>query len=215
MDKRISKATGTERTLIYIPIIHTLADMGALDKSVSRVTLRKMGRVSLKRKVNAVDKLWTKIEKGIDDLDLPYETVRIYQDGLPVCGKEAEIVRDLASAGSRNHQLLLRLAEGGGTLMGTESTELLVEEYGLMKKILSPGDGSEAAKIESRHKALSDSLLKRRDQYIAHRINSTLQPGETAILFLGMLHSLTALLSEDIRIIYPIIPPFEQRDKKL
>jgi hypothetical protein len=48
---------------------------------------------------------------------------------------------------------------------------------------------------------LSEELLKKRDRFIARRINSTLRPGETGILFLGMLHSLAALLDEDIRVI--------------
>jgi hypothetical protein len=143
-----------ERKLVYIPIIHTRADMGALSDSVSRMTLRKMGRAALKRKVNAVDKVWTEIERAIDHLNLPYKTVRIYQDGLPVCGKEAEIVTDLANTGSRNHRLLVRLMEGGATIMGTESAELLVEEYDLIKKILYAGDALEAAK-PARHRERS------------------------------------------------------------
>lgn len=202
-----------ERKLLYIPIIHTRADMGALSESVSRVTLRKVGRAAFKRKVNAVDRVWTEIEKTLDHLDLPYKTVRVYQDGLPVCGREAEIVTELANAGSRNHGLLLRLMEGGATIMGTESAELLVEEYELIKKILSAGDPSEAAKIEARQKPLSDTLLKRRDQYIADRINSTLQIGETGILFLGMFHSLSSLIDKDIRVIYPINRPVDRGGK--
>jgi hypothetical protein len=202
-----------ERTLVYIPIIHTRADMGALNESVSRMTVRKVGRAAFKRKVNAVDKVWTEIEKTLDHLDLPYKTVRVYQDGLPVCGREAEIVTDLAKAGSRNHRLLLRLMERGATIMGTESAELLVEEYELIKKILSAGDPSEAAKIEARQKPLSDTLLKRRDQYIADRINSTLQIGETGILFLGMFHSLSSLIDKDIRVVYSINRPVDRGGK--
>jgi hypothetical protein len=203
-----------ERKLVYIPIIHTRADMGALSESVSRMTLRRAGRAAFKRKVNAVDKVWTEIEKTIDHLDLAYETVRLYQDGLPVCGKETEIVTDLANTGSRNHRLLLRLMARGATIMGTESAELLVEEYGLIKKMLSAGDASEAAKIEARQKALSDSLLMRRDQYIADRINSTLQIGETGIVFLGIFHSLSSVIDKDISVIYPINRPVDPGGKR-
>lgn len=201
--------------------------MGALNESISQMTLRKAGRAALKRKTDLIDQMWTKIELAVEDLDLPYERVRLYQDGLPVCARETEIVRELAETGSRNHQFLLRLIERGATLMGTESAELLVEEYELMKEILSAGDASEAAKparhreisgeaggIESGQKVLSDSLLKKRDQFIAHRVNSTLQAGEIGILFLGMLHTLTSVLDKDIRIIYPAILPLDQGDKK-
>jgi hypothetical protein len=58
----------------------------------------------------------------------------IHLEGLPVCGHESEIVADLARAGSRNHRLLLRLREFGAIIMGTESAELLVEEYQLSSK---------------------------------------------------------------------------------
>ena len=47
-------------------------------------------------------------------------------------------------------------------------------------------------------------MLKKRDRYIAGRINSTLGKGETGILFLGMLHSLKDLLDRDIHVICPV-----------
>ena len=49
----------------------------------------------------------------IEGLDLDRERVRLYQDGLPVSGHESDIVRDLAQAGSPNHQLLLDLMAKG------------------------------------------------------------------------------------------------------
>jgi len=194
------------RNLIYFPIIHSQVDMGAFSESVRRATLRKLGEKAWKRRVNLIDKMWASMEKVIDGLALRYEKVRLYQDGLPVCGREAEIVADLAKAGSCNHRLLLRLLERGATIMGTESPDLLIEEYELDKQILAAGDTLETAKIETHQKKLSDSLLKRRDQFIADRINSTLRFGETGILFLGMLHSLESWLAKDVRLIYyPII----------
>ena len=119
----------SERTLIYFPIIHTPADMGALKESIQRITYRQMGREAWRRKVSTVDQFWTKLEEILNKLDLSHNTVRLYQDGLPVCGKEAEIVTDLAETGSRNHGLLLKLVEKGATIMGTESPEFLKEEY--------------------------------------------------------------------------------------
>lgn len=179
------------RTLYYFPIIHTQADMGALGETVRRSTLQAMGLAAWKRKVATVDRMWTQIERFIENLRIPYTSVRLYQDGLPVCGIETDIIRDLANSGSRNHRLLLRLLEKGATVMGTESPELLLEEYDLTKKLLTGGNP----------KSLSEDLLKKRNQFIARRINSTLRPGETGILFLGMLHSLATLLDEDIRVI--------------
>jgi len=89
-----------QRTLIYIPIIHTHADMGALGDTIQRLKVKKLGPRGWERNVNLVDKLWVQIEQAIERLALPYDRVRLYQDGLPVCSREAEIVAELAKAGA-------------------------------------------------------------------------------------------------------------------
>jgi len=202
-----------ERTLIYIPIIHTQADMGALSRSIERLKIKKLGKHGWERNVNLVSQLWAQIEQAIEKLVLPYSRVRIYQDGLPVCGREMEIVTELANAGSRNHRLLLRLRDKGATVMGTESSELLVEEYQFVKEEFASGKPGASLRSESRRKALKDSLLKRRDQYIARRISDTLCVGETGLLFLGMLHSIRPWLDKDVRVIYPLQPALNRGEK--
>lgn len=212
MNKR-SSSGDLERRLIYFPIVHTQADMGRFGESIDRVTLQKFGRKVWRRKANLIDKMWTEIEVVIDGLALSYERVRLYQDGLPACGREAEIVKELAKAGSRNHKLLLSLMERGATIMGTESSELLIQEYELFKQILGARNTLKGTRMDVRQKTLSDSLLKGRDQHIADRINKTLRSGETGILFLGMLHSVENKLDNDIRVVYPINPPIEHGGK--
>ena len=201
------------RVLIHIPIIHTQTDMGALARSVRRVTVQKLGRQAWKRHVEVIGQMWTEIRRTVEGWELPWEKVRLYQDGLPRCGREAEIVADLASAKSPNHQLLLSLMKRGATLMGTESPELLLEEYRLVQQVLAAKDPEEAARVEARHGARSRSLLARRDQYIARRINETLRGGETGLLFLGMLHSLDSRLAKDIRVTRPMRRPTHPRSR--
>jgi hypothetical protein len=195
------------RKLIYIPIVHTQADMGKLGKSVRKAYLYKIGRTALKRKTNTIERIWTDIETAIERLSLEYNHVLLYQDGLPVCGKELEIVKDLANSGSRNHQILLHLTARGATLMGTESAELLLSEYELYNRILTSGSLSKAAEMEMHQKTTAESLLKKRDEFIAQRINDTLSTDRTGILFLGMLHWPVPLLDKDIEVIYPIGRP--------
>ena len=196
-------AGGHARTLIYFPIVHTPADMGALQESVARATLEKAGRAGLARKTAAIDQIWTEIEAAIDALTLSFDRVRLYQDGLPVCGREAEIVTELARSGSRNHQLLLRLMAQGAVLMGTESGDLLVQEYQSARQSLTTRP-PRAAGVAAPRRALSEALLQRRDQFMAQRIHETLKSGETGILFLGMLHSLERYLNPDVKVIYPL-----------
>jgi hypothetical protein len=151
--------------------------------------------------------MWQNIRTGIERWHLPYPSVRVYQDGLPDCGREVTIVTDLANAGSPNHQLLLSLMDRGATVMGTESADLLLEEYQLAQQTLSAGSVEEIEKMEKRQEALSRSLLEKRDRYIAERINATLKVGEVGLLFLGMLHSLDRLLAADIQVSYPMGRP--------
>jgi len=116
---------------------------------------------------------------------------------LPICGKEEQIVRDLAARQSRNHRLLLRLIERGATLLGTESPELLLSEYELAKAIVSPDADRKALE------PVAADLLAKRDAFIAQRINQTLREGEFGILFVGLLHNVHRGLQPDIELIVP------------
>ena len=178
--------------------------MGTLGESLQRATLRTMSVKAWRHKLREVEKQWMDIESALDGLCLSFDKVRLYQDGLPVCGKEADIVSELAGKGSRNHALLLRLMKKGAVLMGTESPGQLKEEYQRVKEAAAlPGH----VKAGRPGRTPAGSLLENRNRYIADRINTTLLPGETGILFLGMLHTLEGLLDRDIEVIYPLTRP--------
>jgi hypothetical protein len=196
-------AANATRALICIPIVHTQADMGALNEPIQRLKVRKLGKKNWEQNIELVKNFWTEIEQASESLDLRYDQVRLYQDGLPVCGHEWEIVTDLAKAGSRNYQLLLTLKDKGATLMGTESSELLVEEYQLAKQVLAEEMSRGSARQAAQWKSLQDSLLQRRDQFIGRRISETLLAGETGLLFVGMLHSVEPWLDPDIQVLRP------------
>jgi hypothetical protein len=201
-----SASNSSFRRLIHIPVIHTQADMGSLSPAIRAISIQKLGQKGWEQNVDAINRIWAQIEQAIGHWSLAYPKVRLYQDGLPICGRELEIVTDLAKAGSRNHQLLLHLKEQGATIMGTESAELLVQEYDLTKEILDAHKSAKAPGLADRQKTLGRTLLRQRDQAIAERINRTLRSGETGLLFLGMLHSPDAWIARDIQIIHPIQP---------
>jgi hypothetical protein len=188
----------TMRRLIHIPIIHTSADLGSLSESVRAHYAKVCGKASWSQREQIVQALWTEIERNLDALHLDAQKTRIYQDGLPICGFEERIVRELAKAGSSNHQLILRLLDQGAVLMGTEDSQLLMEEYEMQKQHLAQEAGKSATPEEQgKH---MDRVLKARDSFIAERIATTLQEGEVGLLFLGALHRLDALRSTDIRV---------------
>lgn len=186
------------RRLIRVPIIHTSSDLGSLSGSVRRRRVTESGSMSWEQREVAVDQLWREIRGEIDSLRLDYAKVRIYQDGLPVCGFEAKIVEELAGAGSLNHQLVSELVGRGATLMGTEDPQLLIQEYEMAKAQLSAELGPEEAMAERLERA--KHLLDARDHFITLRIDETLLAGEIGLLFLGAAHPMSELKSADIQL---------------
>lgn len=172
--------------------------MGTLGEEIRDRLAKELGSSWVEQNASVIDRLWDEIESSLLALDLPYSKVRVYQDGLPVCGRELEIVNELASAGSRNHRLVQRLRENGAMIMGTESGELLVEEYQRVKQLLAEAGSSPVTNQTARS---GTSLMQKRDRFMAARINATLEPGEIGILFVGMLHSVQRYLAKDVKLI--------------
>ncbi|HHT9132934.1 MAG TPA: hypothetical protein ACFYED_10675, partial [Candidatus Tripitaka californicus] len=155
--------------------------------------IKKFGQAKWQEHKQAVERIWMEIEKRLTQLQTPVQ--KVYQDGLPVCGKEMELARDLAKKGSRNHQILLRLAQQGAELVGTEDPKLLKEELATISKEV----GGERVSLEEYKKGVMERLEKR-DDFIARRIDETLKTGETGILFIGMLHKVNTRLPKDIQV---------------
>ena len=88
--------------------------------------------------------------------------------------------------------------------MGTESPELLVAEYQLASAELAAGRVSHR---KIRPDRVRDTLLEKRDRFIADRINGTLGAGESGILFMGMLHQVARYLDSSIKVVYPLGRP--------
>lgn len=171
------------RRLIYVPIIHTEADMGSLKELLKQKYIKQIGERAWEEHKKTVEEMWQGIEKGLEALGLPYPKVKLYQDGLPCCGREPELVKELAAEGNPNYQLLLKLMEKGAEVVGTEDPTLLLEEY----RSLHEGPRGDA-----------QARLKKRDTFIAQRIHHTLKEGEIGILFLGLLHRVDKELPSDI-----------------
>jgi hypothetical protein len=177
------------RALIHFPVIHDSHDLGSFSQAVAESQALQLQQHQL-----AIEHFWSMVTSVIDALELNYAQLRLYQDGLPVCDKEAEIVSGVAASGSRNYKLLQYLQQKGAHIMGTESPELLLQEYSLIKKSVQFGKEEE-------------TLLYQRDEYIAQRINNTLQEEEMGILFLGIMHSIEDKLDKDIVLIQPLGKP--------
>ena len=195
------------RTLISIPIIHTEQDMGSLREQVRQEYVASHGQEKWVDHLKSIDEIWDGIRQMIAALELPCAGVRLYQDGLPQCNQEADIVRDVAARGSKNHQILTDLMQKGAQLMGTEDPQLLLQEYQYVQGTLG---GKQNPAEANQQREQSRRLLALRDRFIAARINATLACGEIGLLFLGMAHAVEPLLDADI-LVRHLLPSLREK----
>lgn len=189
------------KRVIHVPIVHSQTDLGPIQERVRQAYIEKGGEEAWKASREAVAQFWNTVEEAMDHLPLDYTKLRLYQDGLPVCGQEERIVRDLAQQGGANYRILLKLAERGARIEGTEDPDLLRREYELIMGGLSAGVGDVAGQTSTAETAaVFRDLLERRDRFIALRIEKTLQAGETGILFVGALHHAATMLPDTIQV---------------
>ena len=171
--------------------------MGSAGNTVRRAYVDRARENAWEKSRLAIADFWDAIETAMDSLRLDYRKARLYQDGLPACGLEEKIVRDLAMQGVPNYRILLKLMERGATLEGTEDPDLLRTEYEL---IMSTAAGATDAGRSEGAARLRD-LLDQRDRFIARRIDATLAPENIGILFLGALHRAVQKLPGSIQVV--------------
>ncbi|WOJ88522.1 hypothetical protein RZS28_11880 [Methylocapsa polymorpha] len=175
--------------LIYVPVIHSTEEMGSAATAYKAAFVARHGERKWAERSAEFDSIWRGIANAIKALGLDFKRINLYQDSLPVCGRESELVHDLAVQGSRNHQLLQSLMRVGAKLVGTESPALLLDEYKLLH---SP----------ERTEAQAAALLEARDRFIADRIDATLGEERDGILFMGALHKVAKFLPQRIKVEY-------------
>jgi len=190
------------RKLIYIPIVHTEDDMGSMAEFVKKEYKRTYSRQQWQQHKKTVEKLWRDIREKVLNLSVNWNMVRVYQDGLPVCGKVLEIVNELSEEGNINHKLVMELHQKGAKIEGTENPKLLIAEYNHIMKIAYAENLIERDRLIEKHNNESGKLLSQRDLFIANRIDKTLENGEIGILFLGLMHQADKLINKIIDVKY-------------
>jgi len=177
------------RKLFYISIIHTPDDFGSYSAEVEKQYIAIYGISKWHEHIKIVGNFWEYLREALLALPLDYKNVKLYQDSLPICSQELEIVEHLAQNGNINYQILLELVKKGAMVMGSEEPKLLIEERNRI--------------TENRvtQTNIYDDLMERRDSYIAQRINTSLNDGELGILFIGALHRVAEKLPNDIQVI--------------
>lgn len=190
------------RTLIYVPIIHTSADMGSMGNELKRKYVSGFGENKWQKHAQTVNGYWDAIESYFENTDQPVPGIKIYQDGMFVDGEMAmKIINEGIRAGSKNSGIVSRLIGRGAILMMTEDFKMVKDEYDGLQAIIKSKNNLTKLFYALRYKMLKPLLLMRRDKYIAGRITGTLQPNETGILFIGAYHNIMKRLPKDIDVI--------------
>ena len=211
------------RTLYYIPIIHTSADMGSLAKAVTERGISQVGERNWERHVATVHRFWDRIAQYC--ASLPAEGMKIYQDGLVAEGEiGAKIISAGVESGSRNYEIVLSLMRRGAQIVKTEDFKLVLEERDSILALVQAKTFRAKISAFLKYRFIKGRLLKRRDMFIAQRINETLalklsgahtsglgpaphspdlseSRDAGGIIFIGACHNVKSHLPKDIKVI--------------
>ena len=187
------------KTLIYIPVIHTSADLGSLAGDVTKKGIADLGEDVWREHQKTVERFWDAVSDYFDSIDV--SGMKVYQDGMIAEGDVGEkIVEEGAKSGSRNYELVARLLKRGAILVKTEDFNLVKEERDKLLKITQAKTKLEKLFGFIRYKLTKNTLLNKRDRFIAQRIDESLPQDQTGILFIGAYHNINPKLPRDIQI---------------
>jgi hypothetical protein len=190
------------KTLIYVPIIHSSADMGSLGEGLKSKSISELGETLWRKHTETVNGYWDAIESYFNNLELSVKWMKIYQDGMFAEGEMAiKIIAEGLKSGSKNSKIVSELISRGAKLTKTEDFDLVMAEYEGIKSILKAKDKWLKLFYLLRYKILKPCLLRRRDKFIAGRIAETMEKGETGILFIGAYHNIIKRLPGDFFVI--------------
>ncbi|MBU2574042.1 MAG: hypothetical protein KKH28_08215 [Elusimicrobia bacterium] len=211
------------KTLLYVPIIHTRADLGSLAKAVAKRGIDAIGAEFWEKHTATVEKFWDVLSDHFAAIDAA--GMKVYQDGMPADGElGAKIVEESVKSGSRNYELVAGLLKRGAVLIKTEDFGLVKQEMDRLVALTRSKSFFQKLAAYVKYKWVKDKLLAKRDDFIAKRINETLGAGRTGILFIGAGHNIKKRLSPEIRVIeikdagkvkeYQELLPFYHRNKE-
>ena len=187
------------KRLLYVPIIHTSADLGSMAKDVAKRGKADLGEDIWKEHKKTVNAFWDAILDYFDSIDV--HGVKIYQDGMIAEGEMGEkIVEETAKTGSKNYELILKLLKKGAILVGTEKFNLVKKERDILLAATQAKFIGQKIIAFMRYKLIKARLLSKRDSFIAKRIKETLTHGDTGILFIGAFHNIKNRLQKDMQI---------------
>ena len=185
------------RRLIYIPIIHTDADMGSLASALEQSTAAVCGKERWERHKATATIFWQMVSDYLETLDA--KNLKVYQDGFVSDGDLGKkIIEEAVRKGSKNYEIILNLLNRGAEIVSTEDMALLREEYGHISRIIKAKTLSLKMLAYKEYESRKGQLAIERDTFIAMTINETLGRGEVGLLFMGAYHNVISHLAKGI-----------------
>lgn len=189
------------RKLIYVPVIHSGADMGSFSSEIRNKTISLLGEQQWQKHLETVNAYWEYISFYFKHLDFTVKGVKIYQDGMFADGDTALKILDAGTqSGSKNSEIVMNLIMRGGILVKTEDYQLVKNEYDGIQSLLKSANKLLLMTRLLRYKISKSRNLRERDTFISMRISETLRQSETGILFIGAYHNIVNHLPKDIQI---------------
>jgi len=175
------------------------ADLGTLASEVAKRGIKGIGEEDWEKHLQTVGGFWDSLARYFDGLEV--SGFKIYQDGLLANGDIGlKIVEEGLKGGSKNYEIISVLIQKGALLVRTEDFALVKKERDHLVELTKARTQREQLVAYLKYRLSKNHLLKRRDRFIAERINETLKEGETGILFIGAYHNIIPMLDKGIRV---------------
>ena len=188
------------RKLIYVPIIHTSADLGSIAVEADKKGIAICGKERWEEHKQTIAAYWEELAAYFEVVDA--KGFKIYQDGLVANGEMGiKIVADGVKRGSKNYEIIDRLIKKGAILVKTEDINIVMKEYKSVKGLAGAKTFVGKSIVFIKHVRSKNKILEERDSYIANQVAETLKEDETGILFLGAHHNVVGKLPSDIEVI--------------
>jgi hypothetical protein len=173
------------------------ADLGTLAPAVSERGVKGLGEEVWREHLQTVWGFWNSLARYFYGLEV--SGFRVYQDGLLANGDIGlKIVEEGLKSGSKNYEIISGLIRKGAVLVKTEDLDLVKKERDSLVELTAAKTKREKFTAYLKYRLSKNHLLKKRDRFIAGRINETLKEGETGILFIGAYHNIIPMLAKDI-----------------
>lgn len=183
------------KVLYYIPMIHTLAELGSLKEVIVATHNRIFGEQKTEEHFREVEEYWQEVRQRMERAGFGQEEtascLHIFMDSLPDTTDEIvqKIIQDLAEPEQNMpvYQIIKELQNKGAKVYGTEDLQLLLREREY---------GTRIASGEKPNPGLAAEILEERDLAIGKRIDSVLLEGDIGLLFIGKVHQIVSQLTQ-------------------